>query len=485
MDFGRMFLLNLGMLITVAYMATVLYKHIFHYYISPRSNYILSVVLFILSGWVSMKFALRLNEEILFDLRFVPLIIATVVYAQPLTIIIIGLGIGLSRFTFGFDEAAIVGFVNMAFMGLLCAGLNIWLRNKGFNVTWRGVITILVVNIMYTFIRSFIGLIPFSTYMTTMAPITLPLSVLLSFVFAFILRDFQLERRQTLELKYANDLLRKQAEELHRTKMVLEERATQLAQASQYKSEFLANLSHELRTPLNGIINLAQIISENEEQDEEDGPGFGKMIYKSGQDLLQIINDILDLSKVEAGRLEIVHEETSLSDLLQILQIHCDHTAEKKGIEFNMRIEEGMPDMIYSDPHRIGQILRNLLSNAFKFTHEGSITLDIRRERSSDGSTYGWIVFRVVDTGIGIPEDKLEAVFEPFQQADGSISRKYGGTGLGLSISRDLSRLLGGYIRLQSVEGQGSVFSLFVPLVVPSDHEEADSKKTDQSVALG
>lgn len=473
MGLGKMFLLNLGLLVTVAYLANVIYKYALAK-ISPRINYVLSVVLIIFAGWICMKFGFKLKDNVIFDLRAVPLIIASAVYAQPFTLVVIGLGIGLARLTFGINDAAMAGFINLAILGVLCAGLNIWMRRSDYRLAVKGTITILAVNLVNTVNIAIFGVIPAKQYLLEITPITFPLSVALSGAFALMLWDFQMDRKHTIELKYANELLQKQTEELQAAKLALEERANQLAQASRYKSEFLANMSHELRTPLNSIINLAQLISEHEpadkSEDGDDTPNYGTIIYKSGQDLLQLINDILDLSKVEAGKLEVVQEDVVIAELAQMLEMHFEYTAEQKGIPFEIRVEEGLPCTIVSDSQRIGQILRNLLSNAFKFTHEGRVKLDIRRASVPDEQPEGeWIVFAVTDTGIGIPEDKYETIFEAFRQADGSISRKYGGTGLGLPISKDLARLLGGFIRLQSKEGLGSTFSLYLPL--PKRHK--------------
>ncbi len=474
MGFGKMFILNLGLLITVAYLANVIYKYAFTK-VSFKINYILSLALFIFAGWVCMKFGFQLNDDVIFDLRIVPLIIASGVYLQPFALMIIGIGIGLARLTLGWNDAAMAGLINLSILGIVCAALNIWMRRSNYGLISKGAITIVIVNIINTLNISIFGVLPMKKYLLEIVPITFPLTMGLSVIFALILWDFQIERRQTLELKYANELLRKQTEELRTAKIILEERAGQLALASQYKSEFLANMSHELRTPLNSIINLAQIISENEGGDgttngEEDTPNYGTIIYKSGQDLLKLINDILDLSKVEAGRLEVVEEDVAIAEIAELLEMHFEHMASQKGVAFEIRIEEGLPCTILSDAQRIGQILRNLLSNAFKFTQNGQVKLEIRKTGIDDMMEGEWIVFAVTDTGIGIPENKYEAIFEAFRQADGSISRKYGGTGLGLSISRDLARLLGGFIRLKSKIGLGSTFSLYLPLT--SDMKE-------------
>lgn len=463
MGLGNTFLLNLGMLVTVTYLANILYKYGLRR-TSPRMIYVLSVLLMIVSGWICMKFGFRLKDDVIFDLRYVPLIIAAFVYAQPATVILIGVGIGMARLSFGVSEAAIVGLVNLTILGFVGAGLSIWMKRTNYRFFIKGLVTILVINLVHHVNIALFGVVPFSKYMLEIMPVTLPLGSFLSILFALILRDFQLGHRQNLELTYANELLRKQTDELHKAKIGLEDRAKQLAQASRYKSEFLANMSHELRTPLNSIINLAEIISESDEAGE-DIPEYGRIIHKSGHDLLQIVNDVLDLSKVEAGRLEIVEEEVVLAELPDWMQMHFEHIAQQKDIQFVINLEQGLPNTVISDAQRINQILRNLLSNAFKFTQEGQVQLDIRRAGSEEIPHPGeWLAFVVTDTGIGVPKEMHDAVFEAFQQADGSISRKFGGTGLGLSISSNLARLLGGFIDMDSTEGQGSTFSFYLPL---------------------
>ncbi|RUT31636.1 sensor histidine kinase [Paenibacillus zeisoli] len=471
MGFRDMFLMNLGMLISVAYLANVLYKYLFNF-TSGKVKYISSVILMILSGWICMKFGFRLRDNVIFDLRFVPLLISAYVYSQPLTILIVGVGIGLARLTFGINEAAMAGLYNLTLLGIVCAGLNIWLRRSQLRLLMKSCITILVVNIINTINIGILGVFPFKQYMLDIAPVVFPLGVLLSALFALILRDFQLEKNLNMELKYTNDLLKKQKEELQKTKIKLEERANQLLLASQYKSEFLANMSHELRTPLNSILNLAQIIEESGPKSaDDDNPVYGSIIYRSGQDLLQLINDILDLSKIEAGRMEISREEIILGELAEVVEMQFRHLAERKELEFEVRQDEGLPDTIVSDSMRLQQVLRNLLANAFKFTEDGKVKLEIRREKPEDHIPGEWIVFAVTDTGIGIAEDKHALIFEAFQQSDSSISRTYGGTGLGLSISRDLAELLGGFIRLQSKKGLGSTFLFFVPLYNHTEKE--------------
>jgi CheY-like chemotaxis protein len=240
----------------------------------------------------------------------------------------------------------------------------------------------------------------------------------------------------------------------------LEEKARALEMASKYKSEFLANMSHELRTPLNSILILSQLIAKNSQGNlDEKQVKSAKAINSSGVDLLKLINEILDLSKVEAGKIEVTPEVMTLDSLIDSMERVFRPTADNDKKNFLVTVAKDLPASIVTDAHRLEQILKNLLTNAFKFTPErGRVSLNISRKENN-------ILFSVKDTGIGIPKEKLDSVFEAFQQADGSTSRKYGGTGLGLSISRELAKLLGGEINLESVEGEGSNFTLSLPIV--------------------
>ncbi|WP_339168326.1 ATP-binding protein [Paenibacillus sp. FSL R5-0341] len=465
MQFSKMFVLNMGMLITIAYLASVFYKYIV-IRISSRMKQISSVLVLIFAGWISTVFGLQLTDEVIFDLRYVPLIVAVLTYRQPYSVIIVGVGIGLSRLTFGITDATVAAVINMSLLGLICAGLNIWMRRSNFRLISKGVLVILIVNVFNSIGIAIFGVIPATYFFSHIMPYTLPTGIALSLMFAFILRDFQNEQNRILLIQSTNRLLSVQKEELQKAQIVLEDRAKQLMIASQYKSEFLANMSHELRTPLNSVINFAQMISENADtMDQEEIVRFSTMIDHSGQELLTLINDILDLSKVEAGRLDIVLEDISVAQLTEDAMSHFQLVAEKKGIELQMDKKPGLPETLWSDPQRVQQILRNLMSNAIKFTHRGKVTLTVSTKQIKNASIQNrWLVFSVQDTGIGISEDKHHSIFEAFQQADGSISRKFGGTGLGLSISRDLARLLGGSIELESVEGKGSTFHLYLPL---------------------
>ena len=259
--------------------------------------------------------------------------------------------------------------------------------------------------------------------------------------------------------------------EVEHAKLALEDKATQLALSSKYKSEFLANMSHELRTPLNSLLILAQQLSDNPDGNLTPRQvEFARTIHASGSDLLTLINDILDLSKIESGTVTLEMAEYPLTELRTYVERNFGHIAEMKQLGFSVGLAPDLPPVIATDITRLQQILKNLLANAFKFTSRGRVTLSIFLAQS--GWTAGHpglsradavLAFSVVDTGVGIAADKLQLIFEAFQQADGSTARKYGGTGLGLSISRELARLLDGEIRVLSEVGGGSTFTLYLP----------------------
>ena len=260
--------------------------------------------------------------------------------------------------------------------------------------------------------------------------------------------------------------------EVEQAKIALEEKAEQLALTSKYKSEFLANMSHELRTPLNSLLILSKLLSDNAQGNLSDKQvEFAKNIHDAGSDLLVLINDILDLSKIESGTVTLDVAEMPFSSLRDQMDRTFAQLAQDKKLTFTIDVDADLPRSMYTDDKRLQQIIKNLLSNAFKFTEQGHVRLAVERVKA------GWspsnehlnrsgqvLAFRVEDTGIGIPDEKQRIIFEAFQQADGTTSRKYGGTGLGLSISREITRLLGGELGVESTPGSGSVFSLYVPL---------------------
>ncbi|AEI44117.1 HAMP domain-containing protein [Paenibacillus mucilaginosus] len=305
-------------------------------------------------------------------------------------------------------------------------------------------------------------------------------------------------QKQQLELQNTNEELEEKAKllvlqkaevesknnEVELAKRFLEEKAEQLALTSKYKSEFLANMSHELRTPLNSLLLLAEQLAENPDANLTDNQvKFAETIQDSGHELLNLINDILDLSKIESGTVTPDYVETTMNEITASIERTFRHMADDKKLDFRIKVEPNVPGTIVTDSKRLQQILKNLLSNAFKFTEEGQVQLLIRQANG------GWskdhealnraklvLCFCVSDTGIGIPPEKQQIIFEAFQQADGSTNRTYGGTGLGLAISREIAAMLGGEITLYSVENTGSTFNLYLPLDADAPSPEPKPK---------
>ncbi|MFL5568089.1 MAG: response regulator, partial [Gemmatimonadaceae bacterium] len=300
----------------------------------------------------------------------------------------------------------------------------------------------------------------------------------------------ELEEKASL-LAEQNRKVESKNEEVEAARLALEEKAEQLALSSKYKSEFLANMSHELRTPLNSLLILARLLSENKEGNlSPKQVEFAQTILTSGSDLLNLINDVLDLSKVEAGKMDVNPTEVRLADVKDFVERNFRALAEQKGLEFHVEVNADLPPAVYTDGGRLQQVLKNLLSNAFKFTDEGDVTLTMRRaekgrrfQNPTLEAATEVIAFAVTDSGIGIAKDKQRLIFEAFQQADGTTSRRYGGTGLGLSISREIARLLGGEIRVESSENQGSTFTLFLPVryIPRQDGPDRDLARVDFS----
>ena len=286
---------------------------------------------------------------------------------------------------------------------------------------------------------------------------------------------------QTQALARQRDEMDLKNHRLHEVQLMLEERADELQRASRYKSEFLANMSHELRTPLNSSLILAKLLADNPHGNlQEDQVQFARSIYSAGNDLLNLINDILDISKVEAGKLDVHPELLILTRLVDGLKSLFLAQALEKTLQFDVQLDESVPASLYTDRQRLEQILKNLLSNAFKFTEKGSVELRVTRRDDQQ------IAFAVRDSGIGIPANQQEVIFEAFRQADGTTNRRYGGTGLGLSISRELAQLLGGTIEVSSEPGAGSVFTLIVPenYSAPVAEQEPEPLPAPESVDI-
>ncbi|MFJ6563665.1 HAMP domain-containing protein, partial [Streptomyces sp. NPDC091412] len=295
----------------------------------------------------------------------------------------------------------------------------------------------------------------------------------------------ELEDKASLLAEQNRDIEAKNLQ-IEQARQELEARAQQLSLASKYKSEFLANMSHELRTPLNSLLILAQLLAQNPSRNlTPKQVEYAGIIHSAGSDLLQLINDILDLSKVEAGKMDVTPERVSLRQLIDYVEATFQPMTTQKGLHFAVTTAAGAPADLLTDDSRLRQILRNLLSNAVKFTEQGGVELCI--EPAADDEVPGGVVrggavvaFRVRDTGIGIPEQHLETIFGAFQQADGTTSRKYGGTGLGLSITREIAHLLGGAVAVDSVPGRGSTFTLFLPVARPDFEQVLGGGRTPQ-----
>ncbi|WP_190287524.1 ATP-binding protein [Paenibacillus darwinianus] len=524
------FLTNTAILITCAYLFNMGYKYLFAH-TSEKVRQAITVIIFIVAGFLTILFGFRINETAITDLRMVPIILAALVFRNPRVLIVISLGIALLRLTLhGVNPASTAGVINLLVLGVTAAGLVMLFERRNWPFARKAVISIVVLNTLNMVNLAIFGILPPLAFLTEVAVVTYPLGIALSAVFIFIVRDFYKEQQRIDDLRNMNLILRRQTRELREAKRELEEKARQIMLSSQYKSEFMANMSHELKTPLNSIILLSQLMRDDDERYGSDDIRYADLIHTAGNDLLQLINDILDLSKVEAGKMDIVWDTVSVADAVQLIGQQFEPVAARKCLFFEYEVAEGVPATIVSDGLRMNQILRNLLANAFKFTDRGEVRLTVtserihahplaaplrrspflveksplrrlmeetrktisggsreaagwktgrRKTREAEGPADTWVVFTVRDTGIGIDKDKQRLIFEAFQQGDGSINRKYGGTGLGLSISLQLTRLLGGELSLVSEKDQGSSFTLRLPVKPPlsayrSEHEEPE-----------
>ncbi len=288
----------------------------------------------------------------------------------------------------------------------------------------------------------------------------------------------ELEQTNT-QLEEQSQLLESQKDDLIHAKTFLESQAKELAQSSQYKSEFLANMSHELRTPLNSSLILSKLLADNRDGNlTAEQIKYARTIHDAGNDLLTLINDILDLAKIESGRLEVHPIELTPSILIKNMAATFEPMAQQKSIAFQTELAADFPEILVTDQLRLEQVLRNLLSNAIKFTEKGEVKLQLSRQDQQ------WAKFTVIDSGIGIAPEQQEVIFEAFRQADGTTNRKYGGTGLGLSISRQLARLLGGDIQVISELGKGSCFSLFLPIDLTATADAAHGRPQARSLTF-
>ncbi|WP_189163919.1 HAMP domain-containing protein, partial [Sphaerisporangium melleum] len=297
----------------------------------------------------------------------------------------------------------------------------------------------------------------------------------------------ELEEKAELLARQNRDIETKNIE-IEQASQELEDRAQQLALASKYKSEFLANMSHELRTPLNSLLILAQLLAQNPARNlTAKQVEYANVIHSAGTDLLQLINDILDLSKIEAGKMDLALEPFHIRQLLDYVEATFRPMTTEKGLRFDVTVAPDVPTRLLMDEQRLRQVLRNLLSNAVKFTERGAVELRVERTTMDlpGGPGQEGLAFHVSDTGIGIAEENLSQIFDAFQQADGTTSRKYGGTGLGLSISREIATLFHGEIRAVSTLGEGSTFSLYLPMTHPSAQDLATAYEAQEAAQAG
>lgn len=454
MEFFHSFLVNISCLIALAFIASTAYKHIAAR-VSQTTVSVLTIAFAIFMGWASMYFALEISSIIKFDLRFVPLLIATFLLKRPAPLIFIGVGIGLLRFTFGINDAAAAGFINLSILGFVCAVIHYGLGKANWRLRWKIAFIIVAVNLVNVVNIAVFGIIPAGEYFQTIVPSMLPLSLVLSGFFSFMVWDVRLEQERILKIEQFNGQLRQQTEELQAVSQELEEKTHQLAISSQYRSEFLANMSHELRTLLNNILLLAQLQKENWDTiTHEENEHYAEMINTAANDLYRLINDIMELSKVESGKVDILFEEVNLSELPYALHRNFEQMAAQKGLSIKVVRSEDVPDILYSDAFRVQQILKTMLTNAIKLTRRGVITLEMCNVETSglDDSPAEWIALSVSNTDSLQAQERLDMSVDLSRQAN-----------IALSICSELAKLLDGYLTFRKDKEDGLKYTLYLP----------------------
>ncbi|MFS0723296.1 histidine kinase dimerization/phospho-acceptor domain-containing protein [Paenibacillus sp. 1P07SE] len=458
MHIYKTFFINLSILVTCSYLFNLIYKNIFAT-ASWRIRQSVMVVIFIISGWLSMIFSVRVADYALFDLRAVPLIFGALVFRDPRLLLLIGAGIAASRYTVtGLTSTAVTGSINILLLGVAGAMLVRLFNRKQWDYRYKAFLSIIIINTTQVCGIALFGAIPTDLYLNEIAPFTYPTSLVVSGFFVFIMRDFYKEQMRGEEIHNKNTILQKQAMELKKAKENLEQKTVQLQQSSKYKSEFIANMSHELKTPLNSILLMSDLIKDAEEEECAANSKIAAQIHQSGTELLRIIEDILDLSKLEAGKMELAMEPVSLQELGQLIYYQHQELLDEKGLNFRMELQPGMPETITTDPFRLNQLIRILLLLALKHTEEGSIRLTLMPDNQS-----GWIIIRLADTGIGLPPEHQRLLSRALQDNNPALLHAIGSGGLGLSVCQQLSLLLRGRLSFSSTEGAGSAFSLHLP----------------------
>jgi len=460
MLFYKSFFINLSILVTCSYLFNLVYKQLFAK-ADWRLRQTAMVVIFILAGWLSMVFSVRTDGYALFDLRAVPIIFAALVFRDPRLLLVIGLGIAAFRYAVtGLTSTAVTGSINILMLGIVGALLVALFNRKHWRYRWKAGLAIFIINTVQVSGIALFGAVPTSLYLYEIAPFTYPTSLIVSTFFVFIMRDFYKEQRRGEELRHKNTILKKQAKELKSAKEELELKTLQLRQSAKFKSEFIATMSHELKTPLNSILLMSELIKDAEEEECAKNAKAAAQIHEAGTELLRIIEDILDLSKLEAGKMEPVSELVSPQDLGQLVAYqHQELVAHKKGLQIVLEHAPDTPEAIMTDMFRLNQLLRILLHQVSAYAEEGSILLRIEPDQDQDG-----ILFRIASCHAVLPQAHRELLQQAIYTDRPELLQAVGIGGLGLSVCLRLATLLGGRLDFEiSAEGKDS-FVLRLPV---------------------